>query len=207
MQIHELSPHPKARRDRRRLGRGIGSGLGKTSGKGHKGQWARSGGGVRVGFEGGQMPLHRRLPKRGFTNNSFAKVYSVVNIKDLNVFKKGDVVTAEVLKERGILSKIEEYGLKVLGDGKLDVAITVKAAKFTKGAITAIKKAGGEAIVSEYHVNESTAKPAPAKATATKAPAKTTVTSKPVVKAAPKAVVAKTAAPKPKATPTSGVKK
>ncbi|MDR0462220.1 MAG: 50S ribosomal protein L15 [Christensenellaceae bacterium] len=146
MQLHELSPHPKAKRPAKRLGRGTGSGLGKTSGKGQKGQWSRSGGGVPVGFEGGQMRLARRLPKHGFTNN-FRKEYSCINIEQLNVFKKGEVVTAELLKERGILSKIEPYGLKVLGDGALTVALTVRATKFTKGAETAIKKAGGKAEV------------------------------------------------------------
>ena len=144
MQIHELSPHPKAKREPKRLGRGIGSGLGKTSGKGHKGQWARSGGGVPVGFEGGQMPLIRRVPKRGFTNAEHTKEYSVINVDALNGFKAGTVVTAELLKERGILAKIEQYGLKVLGDGELKVALTVKAAAFTKGAETKIKKAGGK---------------------------------------------------------------
>ena len=146
MQLHELSPHPKAKRPAKRLGRGIGSGHGKTAGKGHKGQWARSGGGVPVGFEGGQMPLTRRLPKRGFTNN-FAKEYSCINVGDLNSFKKNEVITAEILLERGILSKIEQYGLKILGDGELTVALTVRAAKFTKGAEDKIKKAGGKAEV------------------------------------------------------------
>ena len=146
MQLHELSPHPKSKRPAKRLGRGIGSGLGKTSGKGHKSQWARSGGGVPVGFEGGQMPLTRRLPKHGFTNN-FTKVYSCVNVDAFNVFKKGDVVTANVLLEKGILSKIEPYGLKVLGNGELKVAITVQAKAFTKGAMEKITKAGGKAEV------------------------------------------------------------
>ena len=143
MQLHELSPHPKAKRPAKRLGRGIGSGLGKTSGKGHKGQWARSGGGVPVGFEGGQMPLTRRIPKTGFTNN-FAKEYSCVNVSVLNAFKKGDIITAEFLKERGVLSKIEPYGLKVLGEGNISVALTVKASAFTKGAKEKIEKAGGK---------------------------------------------------------------
>jgi len=143
MQIHELSPHPKAKRPAKRLGRGTGSGLGKTSGKGQKGQWARSGGGVPVGFEGGQMPLKRRIPKYGFTNN-FAKEYSCVNVGALNGFKAGTIITAELLKEKGILSKIEPYGLKVLGDGELTVALTVNAAKFTKSAEEKIKKAGGK---------------------------------------------------------------
>ena len=144
MQLHELSPHPKAKRPAKRLGRGTGSGLGKTSGKGHKGQWARSGGGVPVGFEGGQMPLTRKLPKRGFTNN-FAREYSCINVNALNKFKKGETITAQILLERGILSKIEPYGLKILGNGDLNVALTVKAAAFTKGAKDKIEKAGGKA--------------------------------------------------------------
>ncbi|MCL2846297.1 MAG: 50S ribosomal protein L15 [Firmicutes bacterium] len=144
MLINELEPAPGAKKRAKRLGRGIGSGKGKTSGKGHKGQWARSGGGVRPGFEGGQMPLLRRLPKRGFTNN-FAKEYSTVNVGALNQFKKGTVITAEFLKDFGVLSKIEEYGLKILGDGELTVALTVKAAKFTKQAKEKIEKAGGKA--------------------------------------------------------------
>lgn len=146
MQIHELSPHPKAKTKAKRVGRGIGSGLGKTSGKGNKGQWARSGGGVRVGFEGGQMPLIRRIPKRGFTNN-FAKEYSVVNVSDLGSFKPKTVITAEFLLSEGVLSKIGPYGLKVLGNGELKVALTVKAKAFTKGAIEKITKAGGVAEV------------------------------------------------------------
>ena len=146
MQLHELSPHPKAKKQAKRLGRGTGSGLGKTCGKGTKGQWARTGGGVKPGFEGGQMPLIRRLPKRGFTNN-FAKEYSCVNVDAFNVFKKGEKITAQVLLERGILSKIEAYGLKVLGDGELKVAVTVQAAAFTKGAMEKITKAGGSAEV------------------------------------------------------------
>jgi len=146
MQIHELSPHPKAKREPKRLGRGIGSGHGKTSGKGHKGQWARSGGGVRAGFEGGQIPLVRRLPKRGFTNN-FEKQYSCINVGDLNNFKAGTIVSAELLKEKGVLAKIEPYGLKILGNGELKVALTIQAAAFTKGAQDKIKKAGGKAEV------------------------------------------------------------
>lgn len=146
MLINELSPHPKARKTPKRLGRGIGSGKGKTSGKGHKGQWARQGGGVRPGFEGGQMPLLRRLPKRGFTNN-FRKVYSTLNVGDLAQFKKGTEITAEFLKDFGLISKIEEYGLKILGDGEISVALTVKASHFTKSAIEKIEKAGGKAVV------------------------------------------------------------
>ena len=146
MLINELQPTPNSKRKPKRLGRGIGSGLGKTAGKGHKGQWARSGGGVPVWFEGGQMPLTRRLPKHGFTNN-FSKVYSCVNVGDLAAFKAGSVITAQVLLEKGVLSKIEEYGLKILGDGELKVALTVQAAAFTKSAAEKIKKAGGKAEV------------------------------------------------------------
>ena len=142
MKIHELSPAVGAKTAAKRLGRGIGSGLGKTSGKGHKGQWARSGGGVRIGFEGGQMPLARRLPKTGF-DNAWKKVYSIVNLSSLEVFEDGTVVTAELLLEKGILSKIENYGVKVLGNGELTKKLTVKAAKFSKSAVEKIEKLGG----------------------------------------------------------------
>jgi len=158
MRIGNISPAVGSHTKGKRLGRGIGSGLGKTSGKGHKGQWARSGGGVRIGFEGGQMPLYRRIPKSGF-DNAFKKEYSIVNIKDLESFDNGAVVNAEILKDSGILSKIEPYGLKVLGDGKLTKKLTVTAAKFTKSAATAIKKAGGTAetikVVEWYNSAES----------------------------------------------------
>ena len=131
-----------------RKGRGPGSGNGKTSGRGHKGQNARSGGGVRPGFEGGTMPLTRRLPKRGFKNAMFKKVYSIVNLKTLEEkFENGAVVNAEVLLQMGILSKIEEYGLKVLGDGELTKSLTVQASKFTESAAKKIEEAGGKAEV------------------------------------------------------------
>jgi large subunit ribosomal protein L15 len=143
MKIHELSPQFGSKKSVKRLGRGTGSGLGKTSGKGHKGQWARSGGGVRIGFEGGQMPLARRLPKRGFDNN-WKKVYSVVNLSALDVFEENTVITAELLLAAGILSKIEPYGLKVLGDGEITKDLTIKAAKFSKSAIEKIEKIGGK---------------------------------------------------------------
>ncbi len=146
MKIYELSPAPNAKKTVKRLGRGTGSGLGKTSGKGHKGQWARSGGGVRIGFEGGQMPLARRLPKRGFDNN-WKKVYSVVNLCDLAEFEEGVVITAELLLAAGVLSKIEPYGLKVLGNGELNKPMTIQAAKFSKSAIEKIEKIGGKAEV------------------------------------------------------------
>ena len=146
MNLNNMSPAPGAKTEKKRLGRGIGSGLGKTSGKGHKGQNARSGGGVRPGFEGGQMPLVRRIPKRGFTNN-FKKVYSIVNVSDLEKFADGTEVTEELLLQEGVLSKVEEYGLKVLGNGTLTKKLVVKANKFTKSAAEIIEKAGGKAEV------------------------------------------------------------
>ena len=146
MKMHTLQPAEGAVRDVKRLGRGIGSGTGKTSGKGHKGQWARSGGGVRLGFEGGQMPICRRLPKRGFTNN-FKKVYSIVNVGDRDVFEANTEITLELLYENRIVGKMEPYGLKVLGCGELTKPLTVKASKFTASAVAAIEKAGGKAEV------------------------------------------------------------
>ena len=142
MKIHELKPAEGSVKSGKRLGRGIGSGLGKTSGKGHKGQNARSGGGVRPGFEGGQMPLIRQLPKIGFTNN-FRKVYTCINVSDLEVLEAGTTVTAELLKSKNIISKIEPYGLKVLGNGNLTKALNVQAAKFTDGAVKKITAVGG----------------------------------------------------------------
>ena len=146
MKLHNMAPAPGAKTKAKRLGRGIGSGLGKTSGKGHKGQWARSGGGVRPGFEGGQMPLIRKVPKRGFTN-IFKKEYTIVNLEQLNAFDDGAVVNAEKLLKKGIVSKIEPYGLKILGDGKLSKKLTVKANKFSESAAKAIENAGGKAEV------------------------------------------------------------
>ncbi len=144
MKLHELTPAKNSKRPAKRLGRGIGSGLGKTSGKGMKGQNARSGGGVRIGFEGGQMPLDRRLPKRGFNNYNFRKEYNVVNVGDLSIFNNNTVVTVELLKEKNMISKIAPYGLKVLGNGTLDKTLTVKAAKFSDSAIKKINEAGGK---------------------------------------------------------------
>ena len=141
MKLHELKPAAGSVKSPKRVGRGTGSGMGKTSTMGHKGQKARSGS-KKNGFEGGQMPLARRLPKRGFHNN-FAKEYTTVNICALNGFEDGTEVTAELLKEQGIIKKIEKDGLKVLGNGKLDKKLHVKAAKFTKAADEAIKAAGG----------------------------------------------------------------
>jgi len=144
MKIHTLAPSEGAVKKTKRLGRGIGSGHGKAACKGHKGQWARSGGGVRVGFEGGQMPITRRIPKRGFKNARFMKAFTTVNIDKLNIFADGTEVNAELLLANGVISKIEPYGLKVLGDGELTKKLTVKASKFTAAAIEKIQKAGGE---------------------------------------------------------------
>ena len=145
MRLGNLSPAEGANTPAKRLGRGIGSGLGKTSGKGHKGQWARSGGGVRPGFEGGQMPLIRRVPKRGF-NNHFTKVYSIVNLSVLENFEAGAVVDMAILAEKGLIKVLKDgAGLKVLGNGTLTKAITVKAERFSATAKEAIEKAGGKA--------------------------------------------------------------
>ena len=142
MKLHEMKYTEGARRSTKRLGRGQGSGLGKTSGKGHKGQNARSGGGVRLGFEGGQTPLARRLPKRGFTNFT-RKEYAIVNVEQLNKFENGVVVTPELLIETGMVKKVLN-GIKILGEGELEKALTVKANKFSKSAVEVIEKAGGK---------------------------------------------------------------
>ena len=143
MRLGNLSPAEGSTTAKKRLGRGIGSGLGKTSGKGHKGQWARSGGGVRPGFEGGQMPLIRRVPKRGF-NNHFKKVYSIVNLSVLDSLEANSVVDMQVLAEKGLIKVIKDsVGLKVLGNGALTKALTVKASAFSAAAKEAIEKAGG----------------------------------------------------------------
>ena len=144
MKLHELKPAEGAVKSRKRLGRGTATGQGKTAGRGQKGQKSRSGGGVRVGFEGGQMPLARRLPKRGF-KNPFRKIYTEVNVELLNRFENGTEVTAELLKSTGAISKIEKDGVKILGEGTLEKAVTVKAAKFTASAQEKIEKAGGKA--------------------------------------------------------------
>ena len=142
MYIHDLKNADGARTSKKRLGRGIGSGIGKTSGKGHKGQNARSGGGVRPGYEGGQTPLFKRLPKRGFTN-IHAHEYAIVNLGDINaLFEAGSVVDLEALKKVGLVKK-EYEGVKILGNGELDKALTVKAVKFSKSAVEKISKAGG----------------------------------------------------------------
>lgn len=145
MRLEELKPAAGSTHRKKIVGRGIGSGVGKTSGKGHKGQNARSGGGVRPGFEGGQMPLYRRLPKRGFTN-IFAKKYVTVNVEVLDKFNDGDEVTAETLLEKGIISKTLD-GVKVLGRGEVTKKVTVKVAKISESAKEKIEKAGGKAEV------------------------------------------------------------
>lgn len=146
MKLYDLKPAKGGEvKGKKRVGRGYGSGLGKTSGRGHKGQNARSGGGVRPGFEGGQMPLFRRLPKRGFTN-IFAKEYSEINVRDLNRFEDGTEVTPELLIESGLCKRAKD-GIKILGDGELEKNLTVKAHKFTKSAEEKIAKAGGKAEV------------------------------------------------------------
>lgn len=143
MKLHELRPAEGAVRKTKRKGRGTGSGLGKTAGRGSNGQNSRSGGGVRIAFEGGQMPLVRRIPKRGFTN-IFKKQFAVVNIEDLNKFENNTEITAEFLKEVGMIRKIEKDGLKILGNGNLEKSLTVKATKFTKSAVEKIEAAGGK---------------------------------------------------------------
>ena len=141
MKLHELKPAQGSRKVRNRVGRGTSAGNGKTSGRGQKGQKARSGGGVRPGFEGGQTPLFRRLPKRGFTNVN-AKEYALVNLDQLNVFEDGTEVTPALLKEAGIVRNFKS-GVKVLGNGELTKKLTVKAAKFSKSAEAAITAKGG----------------------------------------------------------------
>lgn len=145
MKLHELSPAPGSVREAKRIGRGHGSGQGKTAGKGHKGQKARAGRGMQIGFEGGQMPLQRRIPKRGF-NNIFATPYTIVNLAALNRFEDGAVVDAEALLNAGIINKAP-YGVKVLGNGKIEKALTVKVAAFSESAKAKIEAAGGKAEV------------------------------------------------------------
>lgn len=142
MKLHELRPAEGSKKSPKRVGRGTGSGLGRNSGKGEKGQNSRQGGGVRPGFEGGQMPLFRRLPKRGFTN-IFAKEYAVINLDRLNDFEDGTVVTPELLLEKRIISKVKD-GVKILGNGELTKNLTVQATKFSKTAAEKIQAAGGK---------------------------------------------------------------
>jgi len=147
MKLHELSPAPGSTKSAWRKGRGVGSGNGKTAGRGHKGQNARTGGGVRPGFEGGQIPLYRRLPKRGFTNSLFKKEYAIINLETLDkLFNDGDAVSMETLLEKGVIRK-ELNGLKVLGRGEITKKLTVKAAIFSASAKEKIEAAGGKAEV------------------------------------------------------------
>ena len=144
MKLHELSPAEGSVKENFRKGRGAGSGNGKTAGKGHKGQNARSGGGVRPGFEGGQLPLYRKLPKRGFNNFRFAKKYAVVNVQSLNKFNDGEVVDYALLLASGVVSDVACDGIKVLGDGEITKKLTVKAAVFSAQAKEKIEAAGGK---------------------------------------------------------------
>ncbi len=146
MKLYNLHANEGATHATKRLGRGTSSGHGKTSGKGHKGQNARSGGGVRAVFEGGQLPLYRRLPKRGFTNARFKVEYAVINMTDLNRFDNGAVITPELLKEMGLV-KNQLSGIKVLGNGTLEKKVTIKAHKFSAKAVEQIEKLGGKAEV------------------------------------------------------------
>ena len=143
MKLHELQPAPGAKRAPARKGRGTGSGNGKTAGKGHKGQNARAGGGVRPGFEGGQMPLYRRIPKRGLNNKIFASDYAEINVSRLEIFEDGTVVDGDLLKKSGILKKLKD-GVSILGNGELTKKLTVQAARFTKTASDKIEAVGGK---------------------------------------------------------------
>ena len=143
MKLHELSPAEGSVKERFRKGRGAGSGNGKTAGKGHKGQNARSGGGVRPGFEGGQLPLYRKLPKRGFNNFRFGKVYAIVNVQTLNKFEDGSVVDAAALLNAGVINVVND-GIKVLGEGEITKKLTVKAAVFSASAKEKIEAVGGK---------------------------------------------------------------
>lgn len=146
MKLHELEKNIGAKQAKKRVGRGPGSGLGKTCGRGQKGQKARSGGSINPVFEGGQLPLYRRLPKRGFSNYLFKKEYAVINLGDLNVFENGTLVTPALLKEKGIIKK-QLSGIKVLGNGKLEKKLTIQANKFSASAIEKIKESGSKAEV------------------------------------------------------------
>ncbi|MDY2959403.1 MAG: 50S ribosomal protein L15 [Hornefia sp.] len=145
MKLHELNAPAGTSRNRKRRGRGTATGQGKTGGRGMNGQKSRSGGGVRLGFEGGQMPLYRRIPKRGFTN-IFGTTYTTLNVEDLNRFEAGTEITPEMLKELGVLKQVKD-GVKILGDGELTKSLTVKAHKFSKTAVEKIEAAGGKAEV------------------------------------------------------------
>lgn len=149
MKMENLKPAEGSTTKKVRIGRGIGSGIGKTSGKGHKGQNARSGGGVKAGFEGGNIPLIRKIPIRGFNNKNYRKIYATVNVGDLEIFEANTEITEELLYETRVIGKRQPYGLKVLGDGEITKPLTIKAAKATKSAIEKIEKAGGKIIIAE----------------------------------------------------------
>lgn len=149
MNLANLKPAEGATTKKVRVGRGIGSGIGKTSGKGHKGQNARSGGGVKAGFEGGNIPMIRKVPIRGFNNYNFRKVYSTVNVGDLEIFDANTEITEELLYETRVVGKRQAYGLKVLGNGNLTKPLTIHAQKATKSAIEKVEKAGGKIIIGE----------------------------------------------------------
>ena len=146
MKLHNISPNEGATKNRKRVGRGPASGTGKTAGRGENGQNSRSGGRVRIGFEGGQTPLFRRIPKRGFSNALFKKTYAVINLEDLNKFENGVEVTPEILKNMGIIKDIKD-GIKILGNGTLNKKLNIKASKFSKSAKQQIEKLGGKAEV------------------------------------------------------------
>ena len=149
MKMENLKPAVGATTKKVRIGRGIGSGIGKTSGKGHKGQNARSGGGVKAGFEGGNIPMIRKVPIRGFNNKNFAKVYSTVNVEDLEIFEANAEINEELLYETRVIGKRQPYGLKVLGNGEVTKPYIVHAAKATKSAVEKIEKAGGKIVFDE----------------------------------------------------------
>jgi large subunit ribosomal protein L15 len=146
MKLHELSPSKGSTKSKKRVGRGTGSGLGTTAGRGMNGQNSRSGGGVRPGFEGGQMPLFRRLPRKGFSNARFKKNWTILNVEELNVFENDTVITPELLIESGLIKKLND-GIKILGNGEIEKKLTIKANKFTQTAIQKIEAVGGKAEV------------------------------------------------------------
>lgn len=149
MKMENLKPAAGATTKKVRIGRGIGSGIGKTSGKGHKGQNARSGGGVKAGFEGGNIPMIRKVPIRGFNNKNFAKVYSTVNVGDLEIFEANAEINEELLYQTRVIGKRQPYGLKVLGNGEVTKPYVIHAAKATKSAVEKIEKAGGKIVFDE----------------------------------------------------------
>lgn len=188
MRLHTLRPRPGARHRVKRLGSGESSGHGKTSGKGHKGQKARSGGSIRLGFEGGQMPLIRRLPKRGFNNAAFHRQYAIINLDDLNAFKAGSTVNEQILRDSKLV-RGHVYGIKILGGGELKHGLTIEADKFSASAREKIEKAGGTVTLREAPARQSSAappeqgQPTPSAKTATDEKPAKPASSKPVGKA------------------------